>query len=154
MGRELLNEIGTKTLLNNNFAEYEKDVLLWDVITIKPKQKLLFRIISTNSKYKQGVRLAIDVGEGHLEVNGIQAKGVHLWEDTCPEEIQIDCNSPAGFLSVYNIFDIGPERGGVRSQVPSSGMVLEKRKNLYRYCCNDAGFETNFDKLIFEIELI
>lgn len=98
----ILNEIGTRKIYNDNFAEHEKEVLLWDAITLKPKQKLLFRIISTNSKYKQGVRLAIDVGDGYLEVNGIQAKGIQLWEDTCPEEVEIDCNSPKGLLSIYS----------------------------------------------------
>lgn len=150
----MLNQIGTQRLYNNNFVEYKKDVILWDVIAIKPEQELLFKIIGTNSKYRQGVRLAIDVGDGFLEINGIQSKGIQLWEDTCPEEAHIKCNSSAGFLSVYNIFDIGSEGSGVRSQVPSCGMILEETGNLYRYYCNDAGFETNFDKLIFEIYIM
>ena len=29
---------------------------------------------------------------------------------------------------------------------------MEQRDNVYVYHCNDAGFQTNFDKLVFEIE--
>lgn len=154
MDKLLSTEIGENRLLNRNFLRYEKEVLLWEVLDVKENQAIIFRIIETNSKYKQGVRFAVDFGEGFIEVNGMKSKSIQLWEDTCPQEVSIQCYAPEGKLSVYNIFDLGLERGGVRSQVPSCGMVLEKKGNLYRYFCNDAGFQTNFDKLIFEIELI
>lgn len=45
--------------------------------------------------------------------------------------------------------------GGRReSQAHSSGMIIEKNGNKLIYKCNDFGLETNFDKLIFQIELI
>lgn len=154
MNKKIINEIGKKQLYNHNFNELNKDVLLWDVLNIDTNQVIIFRIIETNSKYKQGVRLAVDCGDGFLEVNGIQSKSIQLWEDTCPKEVRIQCFSSEGVLSVYNIFDLGSARGGIRSQVPSCGMLVDKRINVYRYCCNDAGFQTNFDKLVFEIELI
>ena len=94
------------------------------------------------------------MGEGYLEINGIQSKGMHLWEDTCLGEVKIHCESSEGKLSVYNIFNLGltNPQGGVRSQVASCGMLVEQRNNVYVYHCNDAGFQTNFDKLVFEIE--
>ena len=45
----------------------------------------------TNSKYKQGVRIAIDFGEGYIEINGIKSKEFQLCEDTCPHNIIMKC---------------------------------------------------------------
>ncbi len=146
---------GKEKIYNYEFAKigYES-VIRWDVLDIKKEQELYLEFISTNSKYKQGVRLAIDVGDGYIEVNGIQSKGVQLWEDTCPKKVKIRCISSEGKLSVYNIFDVGLERGGVKSQVDSSGMLIEKKEESIYYKCNDAGFNTDFSKLEFKIKLL
>lgn len=146
---------GKEKIFNDEFSKLGfKDVIRWDVVDIKENQELNLEFISINSKYKQGIRLAIDVGEGFIEVNGVKSKGIQLWEDTCPKKVKIRCMSSEGKLSIYNIFDIGPERGGVKSQVDSSGMIVEQEGNKMIYKCNDVGFQTNFDKLIFEIELL
>ena len=112
------------------------------------------KFISTNSKYRQGIRLAIDVGEGYIEINNVRSKEMYLWEDTAPQQIHVNCVSEEGVLSIYNVFDLGKERGGRRSLVDSCGMIVKQNENVYRYHCNDVGFETNFDRLIFEIELL
>lgn len=146
---------GKEKIFNDEFLKLGfKDVIRWDVVDINENQELDFEFVSTNSKYTQGIRLAIDVGEGFIEVNGVKSKEIQLWEDTCPKKAKIRCVSSEGKLSVYNIFDMGLERGGVKSQVDSSGMVVEREGNKLIYKCNDAGFQTDFDKLVFEIELI
>ena len=48
---------------------------------------------------------------------------------------------------------MGKERGGKRSLTDSCGMLIEQQQNKIIYKCNDAGFKTDFDKLIFKIEL-
>lgn len=156
MNKKLMEKygFGRKTLYNPYFSEMAEKVVLWDVIDINESQELLFRIISTNSEYKQGVRLAIDAGDGYLEANKIRSKDFRLWEDTCPAEMKIQCKSTEGKLSVYNIFDVGEKRGGVLSQTGSCGMLVEVNGKCRRYRCNDYGFETTFDKLVFEIELL
>lgn len=146
---------GKERIFNDEFLKVGvRNVIRWDVVDIKEKQELNFEFVSTNSKYTQGIRLAIDVGEGFIEVNGVKSREIQLWEDTCPKKAQIRCMSSEGKLSVYNIFNMGPERGGVKSQVDSSGMIVECEGNKRIYKCNDAGFETNFEKLVFKIELI
>lgn len=149
-------DLGRKRVYNKKFKNVSEEVVLWDVLNISNSEELIFRFVSTHSEYKQGVRLAVDVGEGYLEINGIRSKGMQLWEDTCPKEVKIHCKSSEGKLSVYNIFDLGTAtpQGGVRSQVPSCGMLVEEKSNTYIYHCNDAGFQTKFDKLVFEIELL
>lgn len=146
---------GKEKIFNDEFSKLGfKDVIRWDVVDIKENQELNLEFISINSKYKQGIRMAIDVGDGFIEVNGVKSKGIQLWEDTCPKKVRIRCMSSEGKLSIYNIYDLGPERGGVKSQVDSSGMIVEREGNKIIYKCNDAGFQTDFDKLVFKIELI
>ena len=124
---------------------------MWDVIEINNEQSLKIRFISKNSKNRQGIRLAIDAGDGHIEVNRISSKGVELWEDTAPKEFTCKCFTNEGLLSVYNIWDKGKGR---QSQLLTSGMLVEIKGNTYTYNCNDYGYDTNFDKLIFSIEKI
>ena len=141
-------EIGKERIYNN---EFEERVVLWDVIKLSFKSKFIVRFISTNSRHRQGIRIAIDVGKGMLEINNIKSKEFALWEDTAPKEIVCTFESDSGLLSVYNIWE---DCTGEDSQADSSGMLIESIDNKYLYRCNDFGFETNFDKLIFEIEKI
>lgn len=148
-------EIGRERIYNKEFEKKGyKSVIKWEVLEIKKEQEIFLEFINTHSKYKQGIRLAIDVGEGYIEVNGIQAKGVQLWEDTCPKIVKIKCVSSEGKLSIYNIFDVGVERGGIKSQVDTSGMLLEEYGDYKVYKCNDFGFETQFNRLEFRVQLL
>ena len=147
-------EMGKERIINEEFLKFGyRNVVKWDVVEVKKNQKMCVRIISTNSKYLQGIRLAIDTGEGLLTVNDIKSKGIQLWEDTCPLEANLECTSSEGKMSVYNIFNISQGIGGVRSQTDSCGMLIEREGYKIVYRCNDAGFQTNFDKLVFEIVL-
>ena len=156
MNKKLPYDLGRKRLYNQNFKNYSEDVILWEVLKIKTIQKLRFKFISTNSIHRQGVRIAIDAGDGEITINGTCSKAFDLWEDTCPNEVVITCNSSEGFLSVYNIFEKfeGWGKGRRYSQMAYSGMLLKHHKNTSMYSCNDTGFETQFDKLVFEIELL
>lgn len=146
-------EIGAERIYNRQFGISEK-VVHWEVLSIKNKQDVYLEFISTNSKYRQGIRLGVDTGEGYIEVNGIKSKGVQLWEDTCPSKIKIKCVSSTGKLSIYNIFDLGLGQGGVQSQADSCGMIVEELEDCKIYRCNDVGFKSDFDKLVFKIQLL
>lgn len=148
-------EIGKKRDYNKYYEERGyKSVVRWEVLDIAKEQDIYLEFVSTNSKYKQGIRLAIDTGKGYIEIDGEQYKGVRLWEDTCPKSIKFRCVSSEGKLSIYNILDMGPERGGYRSQLPSSGMLVEEIDGYIVYRCNDAGFKTEFNSLEFRIKLL
>ena len=45
-------------------------------------------------------------------------------------------------------------RNNIYSQMDYSGMILEQNGNIYRYKCNNAELQDDFDKLVFEIELL
>lgn len=155
MSQKLPDWIGKKRTYNNEFGDVEREIIKWEVLSIQKKQLVKVRFISVNSDNRQGIRIAIDAGKGTLTTNGVSGRAFELWEDECPKEFEIECSSDEGYLSVYNIFERN-ELGSMKkySQMDYSGMILEQKGNIYRYRCNDAGRNTNFDKLVFEIELL
>ena len=110
--------------------------------------------ISSNSKYLQGVGLALYEGDGYIEINGQRAKQMDIWENTSSKKINIFCSSTDGLVSVYNMYNIGDGRSGRRAQIDSCGMLVEQKDNKIIYRCNDVGFEPKFDSLVFSIEII
>ena len=149
-------EVGRKRLYNSTYKEKfgREDVVHWDAIPIKTEQELLLEFVSTNSSYLQGIRLAIDAGEGTLEVNGIKARGMEFWEDTCPPKALIKCTSSEGLLSVYNLLHLGRTPRDIRSLTGSFGMLVEQHANEYTYRCNSYSFDGDFDHLVFRITLL
>jgi hypothetical protein len=139
--------VGKERIFNKAF-ENRSDVIKWDVQKITDGQKIKIKIISTNSNKKQGIRIALDKG---IEIQGNIYQSLQLWEDTIPEEVICTCHTEDGLLSVYNMWDKGK---GPDSQSHTSGMLLEELNNVLIYRCNDIGFETNFDKIVFTIEKI
>ena len=155
MGQKLPDWLGKRRTYNSNFGDVEKEIIKWEVLSIQKKQLVKVRFISVNSENRQGIRIAIDAGKGTLTINGVSGRAFELWEEDCPKEFEIECSSDEGYLSIYNIFERN-EQGIMRrnSQMDYSGMILEQSGNIYRYSCNDTGRNTNFDKLVFEIELL
>lgn len=155
MRQKLPDWLGKRRTYNSNFGDVEKEIIKWEVLSIQKKQLVKVRFISVNSENRQGIRIAIDAGKGTLTINGVSGRAFELWEEDCPKEFEIECSSDEGYLSVYNIFERN-EQGLMRkySQMDFSGMILEQSGNIYRYSCNDTGRNTNFDKLVFEIELL
>jgi hypothetical protein len=124
------------------------DVVKWDVVKIKNEERVKIIFESVSSKWRQGVWLKTDKG---IVVNGIHCVSVDLWVDTAPNEVECECFTKDGFLSLYNIWDSG--RGYKRESLAfSSGMLIDELPNGRRYHCNDIGFETEFDKLVFRLE--
>ena len=142
---KMSNQIGKEKITNKAF-EGRNDVIKWDVQKICNGQNIKVTFVSKNSPKKQGIRLATDKG---IEVNGQIFQSIQLWDDTAPKEVCCKCYTEDGCLSIYNMWDKGK---GPESQSHSSGMLITETDNIITYKCNDIGFETNFDKLIFTIE--
>jgi hypothetical protein len=138
----------TQRIYNTAFAEHGRsDVVLWDVLPITPEQVIKVMIESVASSWRQGVFLKTDPG---MLINDQYAPSVTLWADTAPPEVVCHCMSDNGALSLYNIWDSGRGRS-LESQAYSSGMLVEELPQGRRYRCNDIGFDTNFDKLVFTV---
>jgi len=140
-------DIGKKRIYNSAFAEAGRnDVVKWDIFPVRDAEWVKVVFESYSSPWRQGVWLRTDEG---IIVNGLACKSVELWADTAPREVICQCFTSDGMLSVYNIWDRGHGR---ESQSWTSGMLVEELNDNRRYRCNDIGFETNFDKIVFRIE--
>jgi hypothetical protein len=122
------------------------DIVLWDILPIHDREKIKIVFESINSPWRQGVWLRTD---NRLVINNVNCRQAVLWEDAAPKVVICECFTKDGLLSIYNIWDDG---NGYKSQSHTSGMLVKELPQGRRYCCNDVGFDTNFDKLIFRIE--
>lgn len=164
--------VGYQRTYNNCFIGVDKDTAVQiDVLPIQKEQELILEFISSNSKYKQGVGLALYAGDGYIEVEGQRSKQVQIWEDVSPLDIvrgklfksmkeekkiarktvKIFCYSTEGLLSVYNIY--GEPKAALK-QLDSCGMLIEQVDDKFIYRCNDVGFETEFDSLVFSLKIV
>ena len=124
------------------------NVVLWDILEIREAELMEIEFISINSPYRQGVRIAIDRGEGDISVLNQTHRSIFLWFDTAPRKTRIICRNNEGLVSVYNVFDDGE---GMHSHLYKSGMKIEEVGEKRIYYCNDFGDTEKFDKLIFSI---
>lgn len=150
--------IGRERYYNTYLADF-KNVIRWEVLSNQYNQEFNLKFISTNSEYRQGIRLAIDVGNGHLEIDGVRAKEVYLWEDTISESVNVKCISEDGLLSIYNVFEFEFDKrkrvmGGTGPFTDLCGMLVEQKNNTFVYRCNDMSVNSNFNNLVFEIEML
>lgn len=140
-------DVGKERIYNTAFIKKGiKNIVKWEVLKISDGQNIRLTFISSNSDFKQGIWVATDKG---IEINGIVYPQINLWQDTAPKEIIFKCHTDIGLLSFYNIWDDGDGR---ESQAHTSGMIVEENRNVKIYRCNDYGFETDFNKLVFSIE--
>jgi hypothetical protein len=101
---------------------------------------------STQPGRRHGVWLKTD---GGIWVNGIHCPSLELWQDTAPIQVACRCISTDGQLFLYNIWE---REGRTNSLSYSSGMLIEEIPLGRRYKCNDVGFDTAFEKLVFRVE--
>ncbi len=142
-------ELPAKPILSSAFQEKGRTgVVKIEALPIQDGDFIKLVFESVKSPWRQGVWMKTD---GHLLMNLERHSGVELWQDSSPKEVPIKCYTKDGFLYLHNIWDSG-RLLGVESQSLSSGMVVETITNGRRYHCNDIGFDTMFDKLVFRIE--
>lgn len=138
---------GAERIYSKAFADRGiNGIVKWDVLPVRDGERLRLVFESTNAAMRQGVWLKCDRG---IEIDGECHASVSLWCDTAPEKVAFICHSSDGKLSVYNIWE---DHGRRSSQSHTSGMRVDDLPNGRRYGCNDIGFETAFDKIVFRIE--
>jgi hypothetical protein len=107
---------------------------------------LTIAIESSSTQDRHGIWLRTDRG---ISVAGQLCPSVDLWADTAPAIVSLQCHTSNGSLSFYNIWE---RRGRRNSQSESSGMLVTELRDGWRYHCNDFGFDSAFDKLVFRVE--
>jgi hypothetical protein len=138
---------GAQRIISKAFAQRGIDgIVKWEVLEVRDGERLRLVFESTNATTRQGVWLKCDRG---IEIEGTRHASVDLWSDTAPKMVAFVCHAADGKLSVYNIWEDGGRRS---SQGHTSGMRVEELANGRRYGCNDVGFDTAFDRIVFRIE--
>lgn len=125
-----------------------REILLGDCFDLSSHiSKVKFRIISTDSEWKQGVE--IDV-KGTVKINGqTLKKGIRLWEDTVPEVVVFEVKTKEQKIFVSNLWDWGD--GVTQKWHNGAAMYFEPINNGKRYYCNDGHPDDDFDDIVFEI---
>jgi hypothetical protein len=144
-GKHWRERVGTKRIKNKAFIDRD-DVILWDIFEVEDGEKLRLTFESIKSEWMQGVWLMCDNG---ISIDDELHPSVYLWYSNPPISWEFTCYTRNGYLSVYNAWDRG---FGPNSQSHSSGMLVEDLQNGKRYHCNDIGFDSEFDKVVFRIE--
>lgn len=122
-----------------------------------PKEfKAVVSIISTDSKYKQGLSLNMAGMKGEIAYDGkkITKGGFKFWEGEVPKQFVIGVKIEKGVLLINNFCD-NTGTGSCVSGFSGFAMIIEnisERKK--RYYCNDFEPDDDFDDLIFDIEFI
>ena len=122
------------------------DVISWDVLRVVDGEILRIKFLRSNSESRQGIWLKTDNG---LTINGVHCPSAVLWKDTSPPEFLVTSHTNNGLLHLYNVWDSGR---GIQSQSHTSGMRVNEVGGNRTYACNDIGFDSAFDKLVFAIE--
>jgi hypothetical protein len=133
-----------------------KSVYLFDQVIIPSECRLIIRFESTESEWRQGVRLGdmtTRATKMELTVNNQIASGILLWTDTCPPEVEIALKSPSQTLFLYNIWDTGD--GRIQSQTSNAGMLIENQsEGVIRYYCNDGHTNETYSHLVFSLKML
>ena len=104
-----------------------------------------FKVISTNSEWKQGIRIKID---GLMSINSCEGNDFIIWADDVDGDVPFKVIS-GKTLMVWNAWDIGG--GRVDAWLNGAAMILEINGKSRRYKCNDSHPDENFDDIIFEV---
>ncbi|MBP7279889.1 MAG: hypothetical protein KBA11_10800 [Sedimentibacter sp.] len=119
-----------------------------DRIPVKKKFSGYLRIISTNSEWKQGIRIKVD---GLMTINACEGNDFIIWADDVKGDIPFKGTSKKSQLMIWNAWDTGS--GRVDAWLNGAAMILELSGSTRRYKCNDSHPDENFDDIIFEVIL-
>lgn len=129
-----------------------KIIRMWDQFQLPRKEiRLKFRIISTNSEWRQGISLKT-TGSFFFGNDREFKNSIGIWEDTASSEDIFLCKSDDLVIEVVNVWDTGD--GVIQSWHNGAAMWYEEIRNGKRYHCNDGHPDDDFDDIIFEIQII
>jgi hypothetical protein len=126
-----------------------------DRIPVNKKFSGTVRLISTNSEWKQAIRLTVT--KGKLRINADregEAKSVCLWEEYLQKG---DCHFEGTTrdleLIVHNAWEqfAWTDRPFTNFWKHGAAMIVEVDGSTRRYRCNDGHPDDNFDDIVFEI---
>ena len=142
---------------NSPVIDYEgQKIMIADRFPVKNGDRLIIKLESTNSEYKQG--FSIDI-TGHCEMDGSiyqHGKGIDMifWEDTMPNEFTMTVFTEQGYVWVQNFWEHINYQGvpSIHKAHNGAAMVAEEIENGRRYRCNDGKPDDDFDDIVFTVQ--
>jgi hypothetical protein len=135
-------------------VKYKDWVLIrLDRIPVKKRFSGTLRVISTNSEWKQAVRLKVN---GKLIINSQNGNNFITWADDIKDNaLHFEGTSKDLELMVYNAWeqDASIEKPYTNAWQHGAAMIVEVDGNTRRYRCNDGHPDDNFDDIIFEVTI-
>jgi hypothetical protein len=149
-GRSVRALLPARCLNEEMTALRGRDVVKIEALPIAAGQHLALAFEAVASPWRQGIWLATN---GSLRVLEESSPQMLIWADTAPPEVVILCEQTAGLLHFYNVWSSGRKPGHERLS-RTSGMIVDRIDDTYvRYSCNDIGFDSDFNKLIFRLAI-
>lgn len=111
-----------------------------DRIPVKKQFSGYLRVVSTNSEWKQGIRLKID---GLMCINLCEGNDFVIWADDVKGDVPFEGTSKNPQLLVWNAWDTGGGRAD--AWLNGAAMIVEVNDNIRSYKCNDFHPDENFD---------
>lgn len=138
----------------NSIQYKDKTLIRVDRFPVENGMKVRIIFERTNSEWKQGIRLRLEIGDFIVDEKTLKGKpGLVFWQDTthAVEEVKI-CGPSGGELLIYNAWDTGD--GVIEAWHNGAAMYVEEIENGRRYHCNDGHPDDGLDDLIFRIERV
>ena len=128
------------------------EIIRIDRIPVEKKFSGTVKLISTNSEWKQAVRLMVE--KGKLKIEPDDSKGYFLWEDYLRNsDVYFEGTTTKKELIVHNAWRnyIFAGKRFTNYWQRGAAMIREINGNTRRYRCNDGHPDDNFDDIIFEV---
>lgn len=125
-------------------------IQMMDEVSIGESAHLRIRFEGAHSEWRQGVALGT---EGMFVVGTRKIKrGLLLWQDTSPQEVDLEVFSRSGAVQIKNVWDIGD--GVVHSWHNGAAMIVKCLEQGRHYRCNDGHPDDDFDDLVFSLTVL
>ena len=137
-----------------NPVKYQNfELIRLDRIPVKKVFSASLQVISTNSEWKQGIRLRIN---GTITFGSCKGKDFILWaNDMKDDAVHFEGVSKDNQLIVYNAWERPMWDGNMvtESWLNGAAMVVEIDGNTRIYRCNDGHPDDNFNDIIFKVSI-
>ena len=124
-------------------------LVMVDAFPVQKREKLRLMFEGFGSEWKQGVMLDT---KGAFTVNGKDCgHKVVLWQDTAPQQVELEVSSEDGVVLVKNCWNTGD--GSTHSWHHGAAMIVDDLGGKRRYRCNDGHPDENFTDVVFTMEV-
>jgi hypothetical protein len=135
------NSNGQKIIYNS------KELVLIDRVTLNSNSSLKLIFEEVNSQWRQGVVLET---KGYFIIDGHKFKNsIVLWQDTAPQEVNINVDTKTKEIIIYNVWDVG--NGITHYWHNGAAMYIEHTHKERQYFCNDGYPDDDLNDLIFKL---